>query len=447
MSISSLLRRVMPKTLLMRFAVIMILPILFGQMISIILFYDRYWYNISHYASHLIAGEIMVLLDTYNTADHAATQTMQNHLSISYVLLPGQSIPAKQPRLREELEIFRNILSKKIDLPFVVLSNSDRTVSVYLQSGEDMLKIHFSSKLLLTRTAYLFVLWISSITVVLMILSLLFLRKQISSIVALARAADSFGNNSAQRVDYKPRGPQEIKLAGIALLKMKARLENRMLKRTQMLAMIAHDLRTPLTRIQLQLDLMNEFDERDRLRKDIEVMIRILDSYNDFARGEGGEEFQEVDFISWIDEVIGSKYHNLLTNQKLTLRTKIRSCDVCIKPFAFERVIMNLISNAQKYGNNVLVTVNFEESLKCLSIWVEDDGSGVAEHEREKVFEPFYRGDKSRRLDGTGNVGLGLAIAKEIILDHFGEIRLDTSDELGGLKVVINIKKIYNVEL
>jgi two-component system osmolarity sensor histidine kinase EnvZ len=215
-------------------------------------------------------------------------------------------------------------------------------------------------------------------------------------------------------------------------MKMKKRIEKQISQRTEMLSGISHDLRTPLTRMRLQLALINDKEQVEEIEENLLEMEKMINAYLDFARGEGGEKTQDVAIFPFLSKII----HNY-KKQEIGIEL---NCNCYIKyPMrkeAMKRVIGNLIDNSIKFANKILVSADSNEEFICISI--EDDGPGIAESERENVFKPFYRIEPSRNQN-TGGIGLGLAIVRDIISNHGGEIRLSSSKKLRGLQVIITL--------
>lgn len=287
--------KLLPRTLFLRFMLIIIMPILIGQLVAIFLFYDRHWYNVSYYTSTIIINEIESLIKEHKDNPKEITHLSENYLNLSYQFEPNKKLLAKQPKLNEPLTIFKNILNTKIHEKNIILTKENR-IQILLELNNEILNISFPAKLLLNPTVYIFVLWIIFLTIILLSISIIFSKNQIKSIVALADSMDEFGRGILKSKNFKPTGALEIRKAGLAFLKMKSRIEKQITKRTTMLAMISHDLRTPLTRMKLQLELMDENEETDGLKQDILTMQQMINSYLDFARGESAEQFKEVFF-------------------------------------------------------------------------------------------------------------------------------------------------------
>ena len=296
------------------------------------------------------------------------------------------------------------------------------------------LKIRRSAKPLINPTTYVFAIWMVSITCILLAVAIIFSRNQIRSILELASAIFSLNNTESQR--YKPSGALEIRRAGLAFIRMKERIERYITKRTQMLAMISHDLKTPLTRLKLQLEIMDQSEETDNMKHDVVSMQQMISSYLDFARGEGGEELCKVHSLDWFQSNIAlHNYGNLL----IAFSEQIENPEIMIKPIAFKRAIENIITNAAKYATRLIVEIRLEDEQVIINL--DDNGIGISDDEKVKVFKPFYRSDSARHIDSQGSVGLGLSITREIILGHNGDIILYDSI-LGGLGVGIVLPAI-----
>jgi two-component system osmolarity sensor histidine kinase EnvZ len=261
-----------------------------------------------------------------------------------------------------------------------------------------------------------------------------FQRNQVRPIEKLARAAESFGKGRAVP-DFKPYGATEVRRAAQAFLTMRARIERHVSQRTEMLAGVSHDLKTPLTRMKLALAMMPPNVELDALQADIEEMERMLDDYLAFARGEGGEESTATDLAALVrDTASGVARAKPGGPARLTV-TAPQAAQVTVKPVALKRCLTNLIDNAFKHGRQVTVTLSCD--ARWAAIAVEDDGPGIPEARREEAFRPFHRLDQGRNLQKGGS-GLGLAIARDIARAHGGDIVLDQS-AMGGVKAVIRL--------
>lgn len=424
-------KKLFPTSLLPRFILIIVVPIIIGQLLAVYLFYQRHWYNVSQHTSKLLAKEISSLTSGKYNKDLNQKHT---YLNLQYQLISSEELPDIQKKYTyvEELEIFKKALKTEINQEGVVILDKDWTIRLYLQLNDDIIQIELPSKSLLNPTTYIFVLWIIFLTILLLSISLVFSKNQIKSIIELANAAQSYGRGERED-SYVPSGAKEIRHAGLAFLKMKDRIERQIAKRTNMLAMISHDLKTPLTRLKLQVELMEESEEKEELNYDIKSMQHMVESYLGFACGEGGEEFKKIELNNWIEKYIKNRW----SKSNISIIFSEQNIYMNIKPHSFERAITNLIDNAFKYATKVKISLSILGSDASLTI--EDNGIGIKKEDRKLVFKPFYRVDRARSLDNFSNVGLGLAITREIINGHYGTITLGDSQALKGLLVNILI--------
>jgi two-component system osmolarity sensor histidine kinase EnvZ len=270
-------------------------------------------------------------------------------------------------------------------------------------------------------------------SLILLAIAILFLRNQVRPIERLARAAESFGKGRAVP-DFKPYGATEVRRAAQAFITMRERIERHVTQRTEMLAGVSHDLKTPLTRMKLALALMADDADIRALREDIAEMEHMLDDYLAFARGEGGEESAPSDLGELVRDAAAAagRAHGEMAEVPVAAPQNLI---VSVKRAALRRCITNLIDNALKHGSQVAVSVG--HTGKLAEIAVEDNGPGIAPARREEAFRPFHRLDEGRNLQAGGS-GLGLAIARDIARAHGGDILLDGS-ALGGLKAVIRL--------
>ena len=267
-------------------------------------------------------------------------------------------------------------------------------------------------------------------SLLLFIVSTLFLRVQARSIKQLAEAAEDFGKGID--TSFKPYGSSEVRKAGIAFNKMKERINRQISERTQMLAGVSHDLRTPLTRMKLQLAMLPKNEDNKEFIEDITEMEKMLDGYLAFVSGEGGEPSTFVDMNEMILSIL-NKFRNSKTMIRYSTNDQVSAIQG--REQALKRAITNIIANAFYYGKTVAVSL--ESNSKKMEITIEDDGPGIPPDKREDVFKAFYRIEGSRNKE-TGGVGLGLSIAKDVITSHGGTIELGDSS-MGGLRVLISI--------
>jgi two-component system osmolarity sensor histidine kinase EnvZ len=280
----------------------------------------------------------------------------------------------------------------------------------------------------------IFILWMVGSALILLGVAILFLRNQVRPIERLARASEMFGKGRPVP-DFKPYGATEVRRAAQAFITMRERIERHVTQRTEMLAGVSHDLKTPLTRMKLALAMMPDDADTRAFKADIAEMEHMLDDYLAFARGEGGEDAEETDLGELVrDTAMAAAKARAADDDRLTV-TAPEHVILSVKKAALRRCLTNLVDNALKASRNVAVTLQPGE--RHTHIVVEDDGPGIPEDRREEAFRPFHRLDQGRNLQSGGS-GLGLAIARDIARAHGGDITLDKSS-LGGLKATIRL--------
>jgi two-component system osmolarity sensor histidine kinase EnvZ len=274
--------------------------------------------------------------------------------------------------------------------------------------------------------------WMIGSSLVLLAVATIFLRNQVKSLRRLAAAADGFGKGRPVPL-FKVEGAAEIRQAALAFITMRDRIQRQIRQRTQMLAGVSHDLRTPLTRMKLALEILGDDPAVAELRSDVVEMERMVHGYLDFARGEGTEEPVETDLSLLLEDIAVA-----MRREGIPLSVAAESeCVMPVRPNALRRCLGNLISNARRYGNHVWLGV--VAVADGVDIVVDDDGPGIPEAERDRVFRAFVRLDASRN-PSTGGVGLGLTIARDVARSHGGDVKLETSPQ-GGLRARVHLPK------
>jgi len=430
---SYIYRNLIPRTLVSRFLLIITIPTVIAQLVAIYIFYDRHWSNIISSTSRTVANEVKLIIDIYEQNGILEATKKAGILGIKFQYSKNPILESIKNLSDDSLETLSNELHKITRKKFnVILINDESEIQLLCKHIDGTLIFTRSVKPLIHPTTYIFIIWMVSLTLLLLTVSLIFSRNQIRSILELTRAADDFGHGGKSILKYKPSGATEIRKAGVAFLKMKNRIEDYILKRTQTLAMISHDLKTPLTRIKLQLELMNDSNEVEYMKQDVINMQQMIASYLDFARGEGGEEFEHIKILDWFQNKCNTTSY---VNLKITYNKNIHNPYVEIRPYAFKRAIDNILSNANKYATEVLISISIKNNEVIIDI--EDNGQGIEDEKKELAFKPFYRLDPARNIEAAGNVGLGLTITKEIITGHGGSIYLENGKILNGLNVRI----------
>jgi two-component system osmolarity sensor histidine kinase EnvZ len=433
-----LVSRYMPKRLYARSLIIVIAPMILLQSVIAFMFMERHWQTVTQRLSQAVTRDIAAIIDmieTYPSGDNYADviRIAQDRLSLKIDLLPPDPLPAPGPKPFFSIldQILSEEITRQINRPFWLdtVGNSN-IVEIRVQLDDKVLRVFARRSQAYASNTHIFLLWMVGTSLVLLTIAIPFLRNQIKPILQLAEAAESFGKGRPTPRDFKPRGAEEVRRAGIAFLQMRERIERQIEQRTAMLTGVSHDLRTILTRFKLQLALAGKKLDTTALNQDIDDMQSMLEGYLAFARGEAAEDTGRFDLKTYLDKL--SEEARL---RKRGLATSIAGKpEVQVRPHAFSRLLGNVIGNAFRYAGNVKVSALHTRG--ALIVTVDDDGPGIPAERREDVFKPFVRLDAARQ--DAGGTGLGLAIARDIARSHGGDIMLDDSP-MGGLRAVIKV--------
>ncbi len=441
-----LIKRFLPQTLFFRSILILVVPIFLIQIIVTTVFFDRHWSKVTSRLAFAVSGEIYLLVNSVEK-DNAIVDMEQNvlanimasKLDILATYEPGKSLADIQPLIKPSVfgwdAMIKGTLDKelkqKLNKPYTIsVDFREKWVSISIQLADGVLNIDVPQRRLFSSTTYIFLLWMFAASTVLLIIAVLFMRNQIRPIRRLAIAAEHLGKGRDVH-NFKTEGAKEVRQAGQAFVEMKERIQRQISQRTEMLAGVSHDLRTPLTRLKLQVAMMGDNPDIFEMKKDINDMEKMIDGYLNFVRGEGREKSARTS----LDDLL----------KDITLTAKRQGCSVdldlngisvtpVLRPVAFKRCLSNITGNAMKYATHIWITLE-KRSEKSVEIIIEDNGPGIDENKMDDVFRPFYRVDSSRNQETVG-VGLGLPIAMDIIHAHGGEIWLQKSPR-GGLAVHI----------
>jgi len=382
-----------------------------------------------------LVGEIQTLLDVYKNPDVGVKQSIINlynqNFDFAIVLKENELLPEKKTErwyspmdrsLRRELKpAFGNFY-------WFDTTSYKEVVELRIKYQNGFLQIFFPKDKIAPSSVRIFALWITLPGLLLIMIAIVFLKNQTRPIVKLAKAAESFGKGEFIK-EFRPSGAKEIRQAAYEFDKMRKRITIQLHQRSEMLSGISHDLRTPLTRLKLQLSFLKQQDLAKKMSDDIEEMERMLNEYLEFARFQKNEETETANLNDVIVKIV-EKYKdekiNINLEENLTINMRLNS---------FKRCLMNLIDNGLSYGKKVEIFT--KKTLSNIIIFVDDDGPGIPEKEHQNVMKPFYRIDKSRGQNKAG-VGLGLSIANDIIRSHGGNISLEKSP-LNGLRVKVSL--------
>ena len=426
----------LPKSLLGRSLLIIVVPLILLQLVSGIIFFETHWDKVSLRLARSVAGDVAAVIDLLrlNPAPEQraavleiARERMQLTVTVREKSILKDANPVADSLMdRMLIRALREYTSK----PFQIDTKSlDRHVAVDIQLPDAVLHVVTSRKRLFSSTAYVFVAWMVGTSLILFGVATIFMRNQVKPIRRLARAADDFGKGR-EVGNFKPEGATEVRQAASAFMAMQERIVRQIRQRTDMLAGVSHDLRTPLTRMRLQLEMLGS-EAGDDLKDDVAEMEHMLDGYLAFARGEGGEDPTATDLSALLADVAKQAGRK---GGKIDLHTEGQLL-VPLRPMAFKRCMTNIVENAMRYGEHIALRAGIRGN--GVEIVVDDDGPGIPEDLREEVFKPFFRIDSSRN-PGTGGVGLGLSIARDVARGLGGEIQLEES-ALGGLRARIRL--------
>jgi len=431
----SLIKRMLPKTLLGRSLLIIITPLVLVQVIATWVFYDRHYDTITKRLSESLAADIAMVIENLGPDPAAAVRSGELEraerifwLDITY--LPGERLGAATPRpwwaiLDRKLW---DALDGRLIYPFSVDTSSellDEQVVIEIQMPSGLLQVLVPLKRLFSSTTYIFIMWMVGSSIVLFGVATVFMRNQVKPIRRLAHAADDFGKGR-DVPDFRPEGATEVRQAAAAFLQMRGRIKRQIEQRTELLAGVSHDLRTPLTRMKLQLAMLSQDPEVISLASDVDEMQKMVEGYLAFARGEGTERTRLTNLSELLRGVVSTMRRD---GSPIDLHLE-QDMVLSLRPEAMRRCLTNLIANAQRYGDHVAVRAG--PRRKTIEITVDDDGPGIPEDKREEVFKPFYRLDQSRNPE-TGGTGLGLTIARDVVRRHGGDLTLEAAPG-GGLR-------------
>ena len=435
------LRNYMPKTLFGRMLAIILVPVILVQLITVFIFYERHWDSVTRQMSGALAGEVALIIDRASpTLSSSELPHLRDYAARYFgfsLQFRANEILAEKPRdisSYGEL-VFSESLDGRIEQKWSsdLLSDPD-LISVDVQLSNGVLRIYAGRKRIFSSTSWTFLAFTIGSSLVLFIVSLLFLRGQVRPIRRLADAARQLGLGRTE-VDYQLEGAREVRLAGRAFQAMQHRIHRHLSERTTMLAGVSHDLRTPLTRMRLQTALLKDMPGISALEEDIDDMQRMVDGYLGFARGETGEAAIDTDLPELVANLV--KRTSQSHPDRITFIRNVETIpNFAVRRQAIQRAFDNIISNALRYADKSEIRMRVQSS-DILVISFDDDGPGIPEDQREEAIRPFKRLEDSRNQE-TGGTGLGLAIASDIILSHGGEMKLENAP-MGGLRVMIKL--------
>ncbi|CAO6131859.1 BaeS Signal transduction histidine kinase [Candidatus Pelagibacterales bacterium] len=430
-----MLRKIFPKTLLFRSLLIVIAPIILIQIVVGGVFFDSIWYKTNRGLVRSAANEVNTFLALYpeykqkNKTNELINIYKDKSGLIISIKKETQQLPSTETVKWYSLydKIVLEEFTDKIKNPYWhnVRFNSSFVQVLVLLNKNEVIEFLVPKSKIRSTSGRIFALWITVPSLIFLFISIIFLRNQIRPIVNLSQAAERFGKGQFD-TDFKVSGALEIRQASYEFERMKRRILKHISQRTAMLSGISHDLKTPLTRLKLQIELLNKNQKLNSLKEEITEMEKMINEYLDFASNQYSQPLEKFDIIELIQNLIGKSFKKNI---------KIKSPKNLIfsgRKNLVRRCIANIINNSQKYSENISITC--KKIKKTIQINIDDDGPGIADEHKEKVFRPFYRVDKSRSLKDN-SVGLGLSIVEDIVNSHGGTVKLLNNPKGKGLRV------------
>lgn len=401
-------------------------------------FFDSIWYKTNRGLVRSAANEVNTFLALYpeykqkNKTNELINIYRDKSGLIISIKKETQQLPSTETVKWYSLydKIVLEEFTDKIKNPYWhnVRFNSSFVQVLVLLNKNEVIEFLVPKSKIRSTSGRIFALWITVPSLIFLFISIIFLRNQIRPIVHLSQAAEKFGKGQFD-TDFKVSGALEIRQASYEFERMKRRILKHISQRTAMLSGISHDLKTPLTRLKLQIELLNKNQKLNSLKEEITEMEKMINEYLDFASNQYSQPLEKFNIVELIQNLIGKSFKKNI---------KIKSPKNLIfsgRKNLIRRCIANIINNSQKYSENVSITC--KKVKKTIQINIDDDGPGIADEHKEKVFRPFYRVDKSRSLKDS-SVGLGLSIVEDIVNSHGGTVKLLNSPKGKGLRVSLS---------
>ena len=432
--LNKFIKIILPKRLFYRALIIVAAPTIILQIIITIVFYDSIWIKANKNTARSLVAQLKTIEEVYRNDKKNLdflTDSYKNNFNFEIGINKDQfpNITGERKFSPMDRSLRRELKSSFGNSNYwFSTSKFKNAVEIKIRSENEVIEFLVPKEMISTSSVRLFVLWTTLPSIVLIIIALIFLKNQTRPLVKLAKAAEKFGKGDYIN-NFIPSGAQEIRKAAYEFDRMAKRINRHLNQRSEMLSGISHDLRTPLTRLKLQLAMINQKDLSEKMSKDIDEMEKMLNDYLQFAKTQAQEKTSQVELSELFNEIKDNLKNNnleILQEDKIFLNAR---------PIALKRSFENIIHNGLTYGKKVVVKI--EKSSNRAVINVEDDGPGIPEDQYKNVFKPFFRLDKSRSLNKSG-VGLGLAIVEDVINSHGGSIQLGKS-KFKGLKVKISL--------
>ena len=432
--LSEIIKNLLPKRLFYRGLLIVAVPILVLQVTITLVFFDSLWIKTNKGMTKSLVSEIVTIIDIYNNESEynkkIVTDLYNKNFSFSVRFLENEKLPdIKVERWFSPMDrTLRKELKPKINQYWFNTIAYKEVVDLRIKFRDGVLQIFFPKERIQASSFRIFALWITLPAILMITIAIIFLKNQTRPITKLAEASERFGRGEDIE-EFRASGALEIRKAGLEFDKMRKRILRHLNQRSEMLSGISHDLRTPLTRIKLQLAMIKDKDLSKRLSEDVDEMEKMLNEYLQFASTDAKDKTETFD-LSELVKNINNKYENPNIINDFDSQIYFNG-----RKNLIQRCINNLIDNSLKYGKKIVVKIKKQNSNIIISI--DDDGPGIPKSEYQNIIKPFYKIDKSRS-DSKSSVGLGLTISSDIAKSHGGDINFEKS-KLGGLQVKISL--------
>ena len=435
--LNNFLKKTLPKSLFYRSLIIVAAPTIILQIIITIVFFDSVWIKANKGLTRSLVAEVKILSDVYDSQNSSVinflTEKYRNNFDFVINFKEG-----KLPQISSERKYSPMDRSLRRELKSIFGNSNywfsttkyEEIVEIKIKTDNGVIQILLPKEKIATSSFRLFILWITLPSILLISIAIIFLKNQTKPIVNLSKAAERFGKGDYIN-EFRPSGASEIRKAAYEFDRMVKRINRHLNQRTEMLSGISHDLRTPLTRLKLQLAMLEQKDISSKMTKDIDEMESMLNNYLQFAKSQVQEESSAINVNVFFEEIKKNRNNNNF-HLNLSLSEEVV---LVARRSALLRCFNNIIENGLNYGKNIYIQVN--KSTNHLIVTVDDDGPGIPVNQYKNVFKPFYRLDKGRNLNHSG-VGLGLSIAEDIVRSHGGGIQLGDS-AYKGLQVKISL--------
>ena len=422
---------VLPKGLYSRSLLIIIIPVVVLQGILTFVFLDRHWQLVTRKLSSAVASEIATFIDVVPSLGlNKVIELSERFYDAEVNYIPNKKIISNPPK---PINLVANTLSKELSKNmnnsfWVDAHTYEKRVIVQIEKKEGIYEFIIPRRNVYATNSHIFLVWMVISSLLLVSVAVIFMRQQIKPIEKLSKAAQQFGLGKKME-NFKPSGATEVRRAAEAYLKMQERIERFIEQRTLMLAGVSHDLRTPLTRLKLQIEMLSDDKTNIELLSDVNEMQKMLENYLDFAEEVTREKATKTDLKKMINEIIDSE-----SSKSKTIEFNIKNDEPIFfecRTIAMKRCITNLLNNACSYGDRIRIAL--EKKKDVIDISIEDNGPGIDKSDYDKAIKPFIRLDSSRNQNIPGS-GLGLSISQDITSNHGGKLIMSKSN-LGGLKV------------